>query len=279
MRFAEKHKKLTVTLALALAVIILMIFSALAKDRSFIAENIFNTVVSPLQKCVAAVTDGVGGFFGFIGEMGEYKAENTRLSQEIARLERDYRSTQDLKRENERLSGLLELKQNFPEQINTTGAQIIGWSSDNWFNYYTIDKGSANGIKKKCMVGTDEGLVGQVNDVGLNWSRVITIVDSSSSVGVRVVRTGDVALVVGDNAYEKDGLCKMTFINKDSQIVVGDILKTSGLGGVYAAGITVGRVKEIVSDSAGVSQYAIVEPAVKFTETRHVLVALDTINE
>lgn len=279
MGFIERHRKLSVTIALTLAVIILMIFSVFAKDRSFIAENIFNTLVSPLQKGVTAVTDGIGGFFGFIFEMGEYKEENTRLSREIAQLEHKYRAAQDLKAENERLSGLLELKENKLSGISTTGARIIGWSTDNWFNYYTIDKGSADGVEKKCMVVTEEGLVGQVNDVGLNWSRVITIIDSSSSVGVRVVRTGDMALVVGDNAYEKDGLCKMTFINKDSQIVVGDILETSGLGGVYAAGITVGRVKEIVSDSAGVSQYAVVEPAVDFAAAHHVLVALDTITE
>ena len=279
MGFIERHRKLSVTIALTLAVIILMIFSVFAKDRSFIAENIFNTLVSPLQKGVTAVTDGLGGFFGFIFEMGEYKEENTRLSREIAQLEHKYRAAQDLKAENERLSGLLELKENKLSGISTTGARIIGWSTDNWFNYYTIDKGSADGVEKKCMVVTEEGLVGQVNDVGLNWSRVITIIDSSSSVGVRVVRTGDMALVVGDNAYEKDGLCKMTFINKDSQIVVGDILETSGLGGVYAAGITVGRVKEIVSDSAGVSQYAVVEPAVDFAAAHHVLVALDTITE
>lgn len=276
MYFFEKHKKMSIIIGTALIVLILMGVSVLLKG-TFFAENLFNTVVSPLQKGITAVTDGVGGFFNFLFEMKDYKEENTRLAKEIAELERKQRSAQDYKAENDRLSGLLELKENDFSNLRTTGASIIGWSTDNWFNYYTIDKGSLDGVQKKSMVMTDEGLVGHVQDVGLNWSRIVTIVDASSSVGAKVVRTGDVALVTGDNAYEKQGLCKMVFINKDSQIVVGDIIETSGLGGVYAPGVAIGRVKEIVADSTGVSQYALIEPLVDFKSTRHVLVVLDTV--
>lgn len=279
MGFFEKHKKLSIIVAITFAALILMVFSALAKDYSFFAQNIFNTLVSPVQNGISAVADGIGGFFEFIGEMGEYKDENTRLSKELAELEKKYRSADALREENERLSELLELKENNLADMNTTGARVIGWSSDNWFNYYTIDKGSASGIAKKCMVVTENGLVGQVNTVGLNWSRVITIIDSSSSVGARVVRTGDIALVVGDNVYEKDGLCKMTFINQDAEIVVGDIIETSGLGGVYTAGIAIGRVKEIVADSSGASRYAVIEPMADLKNVKHVLVAVNTAEQ
>ncbi len=279
MEFFERHKKLSVIVSITLAVLILMIFSAFAKEHSFFAQNVFNTLVSPLQNGIATVADGVGGFFEFVSEMGQYKEENTRLSKELSELERKYRDTEALREENERLSGLLELKKDTFADMNTTGARVIGWSSDNWFNYYTIDKGSSSGIEKKCMVVTDEGLVGQINTVGLNWSRVITLIDSSSSVGARVVRTGDVALVVGDNAYEKDGLCKMTFINQEAEIVVGDIIETSGLGGVYKAGIAIGRVKEIVADSSSTNRYAVVEPMVDLRKVNHVLVTLDEVTE
>ena len=277
MEFFEKHKKLSVLIGAVLAIIILMIASTFAKEKSFIAKNVFNTLVLPLQKGVATVADGVGGFFGFLFEMSEYKEENTRLAKENVELMKKYRGAQDYKTENERLAGLLEIKNNDFAPMNTTGARVVGWSTDNWFNYYTIDKGSLDGVRKKCMVVTDEGLVGHISDVGTNWSRVITIVDASSSVGARVVRTGDVALVVGDNIYEKQGLCKMTFINKESQIVVGDIIETSGLGGVYAPGFAIGRVKEIVADSTGVSQHAVIEPLVNFRQTHHVLIVLDEI--
>ncbi len=279
MEFFERHKRLSVVIAAVLVVIILMIVSALAKDKSFIAKNVYNTLVTPVQECVTTLTHGVGGFFEFISEMKDYKAENTRLAKQNAELERKYRGAQEYKAENERLLGLLDIKNNKFAPMNTTGAKIVGWSNDNWFNYYTIDKGSLDGITKNSMVVTDEGLVGKVNEVGFNWSIVITLIDASSSVGARVVRTGDVALVVGDNAYEKSGLCKMTFINKDSQIVVGDIIETSGLGGVYAPGIAIGRVKDIVDDSTGVTRHAIIEPLVDLKNVHHVLVVLDSVQE
>ncbi len=279
MEFFEKHKKLSVIICTAMVVIILMVISAFTKDKSFIAKNVFNTLVLPVQKGVSVVVDGVGGFFEFLFEMGDYKEENTRLAKENAALAKKYRDVQAYKEENERLLGLLEIKQNDFAAVNTTGARVVGWSSDNWYNYYTIDKGSIDGIKKKSMVVTNEGLVGQVSEVGLNWSRVITLVDASSSVGARIVRTGDVALVVGDNSYEKYGMCKMTFINKEAQVVVGDIVETSGLGGVYAPGIAIGRVKEIIDDSTGVSRYALIEPLVDFKNTHHVLVVLDEISQ
>ena len=279
MDFFEKHKKLSVIISITLAILILMIFSVFAKDHSFFAQNVFNILVSPLQNGITTVADGVGGFFEFVGEMGEYKDENSRLSKELSDLQRKYRDSEALREENERLSGLLELKEDVFEGVNTTGAKVIGWSSDNWFNYYTIDKGSASGIKKKCMVVSEEGLVGQINTVGLNWARVITLIDSSSSVGAKVVRTGDVALVVGDNMYEKDGLCKMTFINQEAEIVVGDIVETSGFGGVYSAGIAIGRVKEIVADSSGANRHAVIEPMVDLKNINHVLVVLDIEEE
>lgn len=274
MYFFEKHKKMSVIVGTALLILILMGASVLMQG-TFFAENIFNTVVSPVQKGITAVTDSVGGFFNFLFEMKDYKEENTRLAKRVAELECERRGVEDYKTENDRLSALLELKQNDLSGMRTTGASIIGWSTDNWFNYYTIDKGSIDGVQTKSMVLTEEGLVGQVQEVGLNWSRIVTIVDSSSTVGAKVVRTGDVALVSGDNAYEKQGLCKMTHINKDMQIVVGDILETSGLSSVYPAGIAIGRVKEIVADPTGVSQYALIEPLVDFKSTRYVLVSLD----
>lgn len=148
MYFFEKHKKMSIIIGTALIVLVLMGISVLMKG-TFFAENIFNTIVSPLQKGITAVTDGVGGFFHFLFEMNDYKEENTRLSKRVAELEREQRSAQDYKAENDRLSGLLELKENDLSNLRTTGASIIGWSTDNWFNYYTIDKGSLDGVQKR----------------------------------------------------------------------------------------------------------------------------------
>ena len=214
----------------------------------------------------------MSGFFGFLFEMQDYKKVNDDLTKRIADLEQNYRSTEEIAAENVQLKALLDLQEEAYDDYQSTGAKIIGWSSDNWYNTYTINKGSLSGIKAQDMVVTELGLVGQVQEVGLNWARVTTLVDTASTVGVCVVRTGDVAMLDGDTELGKDGMCKLNFVNKQAEIVVGDMLETSGLGEVFASGIAVGRVAELHADSTGVNQYAVVEPAVDFAKTRYVLV-------
>lgn len=268
----DKHKKLIIFGCIVLVISIFMALSTLQRNRASIFENAFNTLFSPVQKTVTGMADGVSGFFGFLFEMQDYKKVNDDLTKRIADLEQNYRSTEEIAAENAQLKALLDLQEETYGDYQSTGAKIIGWSSDNWYNTYTINKGSLSGIKAQDMVVTELGLVGQVQEVGLNWARVTTLVDTASTVGVCVVRTGDVAMLDGDTELGKDGMCKLNFVNKQAEIVVGDMLETSGLGEVFASGIAVGRVAELHADSTGVNQYAVVEPAVDFAKTRYVLV-------
>lgn len=269
---ADKHKKLIIFGCIVLVICIFMALATLQRNRASIFENAFNTLFSPVQKLVTGMSDGVGGFFNYLLEMQDYKEANDELARRVAEMEQKYRSAEDYQAENEQLRALLELKDGTYADYETTGAKVIGWSSDNWYNTYTIDKGSLDGIQAQDTVVTALGLVGRVQEVGLNWARITTVVDSSSTVGVCVVRTGDVAMLDGDAQLGKDGNCKLNFVNKEAEIVVGDLLETSGLGDVFAPGIHIGRVTELHADSTGVNQYAVVEPAVDFAKTRYVLV-------
>lgn len=272
--FFEKHKTAVIIAVISLVLIILMGTSTIPTKNAFVVNNVVRTVVQPLQNGVSYIISGVGGFFGFLFDVNDYKAENDRLTAMVAELERKYRSAEDYRIENERLSALLDVKTKAIADLPSVGARIIGWSANNWFDYYTIDKGSLDGVKKRDMVVTEDGLVGHVYDVGLNWAQVTTVINSSSSAGVRVVRSGDIAIVEGDMELEKKGLCKMTFVNKDAQIAIGDVLETSGLGGLYASGVAIGKVTEIKTDVTGVSQYALVEPLVDLKKIHTVLVIL-----
>ncbi len=268
----EKQKKLILLGCIVLVISIFMALSTLHGNRTSIFENAFNTLFSPVQKLVSGVTDGVRGFFEFVFEMRDYKAVNDELTKQIADLEQKYRTSDAFRAENEQLRALLEIKEERYSTDNATAARVIGWSSDNWYNVYTIDKGSLDGVEPQDMVVTDFGLVGQVTQVGLNWARVNTVINADFTVGVRVVRTNDIAILDGDTELGKDGFCKLNFVNKQAELVVGDLLETSGLGGVFSAGVPIGRVTEIHADSTGVNQYAVVTPMVDFENTRTVLI-------
>ena len=87
-----------------------------------------------------------------------------------------------------------------------------------------------------------------------------------------VSRTDDLATVDGDIDLLESGLCKMTYIAKGSNLTVGDLVETSGLGGTYPKGISVGKIKEIHLETQGISQYAVIEPSVDFSRIYEVFV-------
>lgn len=236
--------------------------------------NAVGVIFSPAQKLTSLVTSSIDRFTVFVWEMKSYKEENERLVNEINELKKENRSIEDYKSENDRLTELLGLKESMAE-YNTVAARIIAYEPDNWYETIVINKGEKDGIKPETVVMTGSGVVGQVAEVGTNWARVSAIINIDNSVGVRVVRTGDIAITEGDVALSKDGYCKMSFMSKNASVIVGDMLETSGLGGVYPAGMMVGKVREISSDNSGSMQYAVVEPAVDFNDLREVLVITD----
>lgn len=269
MSFFEKHKKLIALIATTIIVFIFMGLSTIPTESSFIAENLVHSVISPLQQGVMEIANGIGGFFRFISEMKSFKAENNRLTEELHTLQRHAKSTEEYKVENERLRALLDLKNTMPD-TKTTAAKVIGRGPDNWFNYIIINKGTKDDITKKDIVITNRGLVGNVFEVGYNWAKIATVIDSNSSVGGIVARTSDIAMVEGDVNLSIEGLCTLTYMSKDAGIVQGDIVETSGLGGIYPPGIAVGRVEEIKADASGT--YAIIRPIVDMANVKEVLV-------
>jgi len=270
--FFEKHRVLIIVVSITVLLVVGAGLSTLDTGSAFVVDNVVLSVIQPVQSGIAYVTNGVGNFFNFIFEMKDYKAENDRLAVRLAEMERKYRSAEEYRLENERLTELLDLKVKALSEFPSVAARVVAWSSNNWYNYYTIDKGTIHGIKKKDMVVTEAGLVGYVDDVGLNWAHVITVINESSAVGVRVIRNGDLGIVEGDFELEKSGMCKMNLFNKEAQVAIGDILETSGLGGIYAAGVSIGKVVEIQSDVTGVSQNAIIEPLVDLKNINVVIV-------
>lgn len=265
-----KNKIVIVIISVTVAVFILG--GVLAHSGSGPVANAVGVVFSPIQRTASFVASSIDRFTVFVWEMKSYKEENERLVSEINELKKQNRTIEDYKNENERLTELLGLKDTITD-YNTVAARIIAYEPDNWYETIVINRGKNSGVNVEDVVMTSSGIVGQVTDVGSNWARVSAIINMDNSVGVRVVRTGDIAITEGDIALGKDGYCKMSFMSKDASVIVGDILETSGLGGVYPPGMTVGTIKEIISEDG--MQSAVVEPSVNFDNLREVLVITD----
>ncbi|MCC8169334.1 MAG: rod shape-determining protein MreC [Oscillospiraceae bacterium] len=233
--------------------------------------NAVKTVFAPVENGFAYIADKVSGTVRFLWEMDSYKDENEELIRQINELNRETRDASQLREGNERLQELLELKNNM-DGYSTVAASVIAYSKNNWYDTIEINKGLMHGLDVGNAVITPDGVVGKITDIGLNWATVSTLLNPDNAMGVRIGRTGDAAVVEGDEELYSQNYCKMTFIDKDAGIIIGDLLETSGSGGIYPAGLFVGAIREIDSDNTGMLNYATVEPSVDFSRLYEVLV-------
>ena len=234
-------------------------------------ENIIGTVFTPVKSAAAYIGNSIEKFFRTFADYDRLKSENETLKAEndnlTVRLEKSYH----LETENERLRKLLELTDKLPE-YNKTEATVVSVSDDKVSSVFTVNKGSLSGIKVKDVVVSSEGLVGYVRDVGFNWATVVTILDPQVAVGAFLPRTELVAMTEGHRELKSDGRCRLTYLENTSLINRGDTVVTSGLGGLYPEGITIGKISEITVRDNGLSQYGIITPAVDFSSLRYVCI-------
>ena len=204
-------------------------------------------ILSPFQSGMSYITGKAHSVITFLWEMDSYREENERLRE---------------------LLGL----QNSMTGFSTVAAPVIGYSKSNAYDKIEIGRGSASGINVGNTVITPDGVVGMVTETGANWAMVTTVLDADNAMGIRITRTGDIAVLEGDKELLAQGYCKMTFINPSVNIIAGDIIETSGSADIYPAGLNVGTVKDINSDSMGQISYATIEPSVDFQHVHEVLV-------
>ena len=115
-------------------------------------------------------------------------------------------------------------------------------------------------------------LVGVIDEAGYNWSTVLTTVDTDTSLGARVFRTKDLGLAQGDFSLMGENLLRLDYLPSDCELLSGDLVETSGLGGFFPSGLVIGYVREVRLDDSGAASYAIVSPAVDFDELTEVFV-------
>ena len=189
----------------------------------------------------------------------ELKAENERLRQENAALREQLVDYYDVVAENERLAKYYDIKTKNPS-YTLCPANVIMRDANEDFYSFTLDIGSADGVEVNNPVITENGLVGWVSQVDAVSCKVKTILSPDTKAGAEDKQTGDSGIITGSAALCDDNLTSLTKIAENNTISEGDIVVTSGTGGVYPDNLIIGRVKEIKFNSYDATRYAIVEP-------------------
>ncbi len=236
-----------------------------------VARNVLGTVTAPFRWCVSAVTNAFEGFDRYFTSVNTVNDENERLEAENAALREQLREAELLEEENRRLRAYLGIKAAHPSFSMEEG-MIISRESGSYASVFTVNRGSLHGVEAGMPVIVEQGVVGYVKEVGLNWCKVTTIIETASSVGGMVQRSGASGIVSGDFSLRQDGHCKFSYVDSGADIQVGDVIVSSGMGSVYPADLVIGHVVAIGSDEYNRTVVATVEPTVDFSSLKYVMI-------
>lgn len=267
MSFFRRYKeRIIVTLVI---VILISIMAGTSGGRKSISklEKVTGNILSPLLHGANKGGKKVSNSFGDVKNIFTLKEKNEELSKKVAKLEDENRKYQDVIGKSDYLRYEYELLKT--TSYNLTRAEIIGREGGNWFNRFTINKGTKDGIKNGDIIVQAveveqgvviEGLVGRVIDIGDNWSKVVTIIDELSNISFKVIRTQDGGIVSGDVNMELSGY---VFDDK-ADVVKGDRLYTSGLGGKFKKDLYIGDIDEVINDNEDMVKSVKIKPAIDF---------------
>lgn len=251
-----------------IVLILIVIFSNREANTSFF-ENIANKLVMPVQNGLTYLKNKVSGNSTFFTDINNLKTENKELQEKNSQLEQSLRELENIKTENETLKEYLGLTEKYGE-YKTVPGYVINRDISNYSKTIIINIGKDDGIEENMTVIADEGLVGHVVSVTNNTAKVRTIIDTSSSISCLMSTNKD--SIVCKGILDSDSELKAMYISTDANIIQGDSVDTSGLGGIYPKGIHVGTIKKIISTQNITDRYAIVETAVNFNKLNTVLV-------
>lgn len=224
-------------------------------------ENILGVVTTPVRNGISALAGWAEGIYNYSFHYDELQAENERLRSELARLQESARDAEAAVKENERLRELLGLREQRRE-LTFESATITSRSTSNWASTMTLSKGSDQGVAAgDCVVDAAGNLVGIIETAGSNWSTMITVVDATLEMGALLSRTESIAILEGDFTLMAQGRLKLTYLPESTELLTGDLVLTSGLGGNYPSDLVVGSIESIHTDASGMSRYAVIAPS------------------
>ncbi len=227
-------------------------------------------LLSPIQRAFTGAVNWIGDKTHAVFNLGSIVLENERLREEAEALRIENSRLKQVDKENERLSELLEVDRKYIVYPKV-GATVIAKDPGNWYNTFLVDKGTKDGIEKNMAVLGAGGLIGRISEANYNYSKVLSVIDDMSGVAAKSARTDDTGYLKGDTYLMSEGLCRMEFIDAESEMAVGDEIVTSHLSDTYPAGITIGYITEIRLDAIG-TKVAIVKPNIDFKHLETVLI-------
>ena len=234
-------------------------------------EGLFLQLTTPIQRLVDGITERIIDANESWSTRRDLRARYQRLESLVDQLMIENVRLKEAEAQNEDLRKKLDFSETHPQYILKAAevrGRVIGSEPNNFMSVLIIDIGKRDGIAKGMPVVTERGLVGHIRSVGTNWSKVLLLIDPSSSVAALVQSSRAPGLVSGRLGQQ----LVMSYIPQEDQISVGDVILTSGMGGRYPKTLVIGQVTDVQQRDIDTFQQATVHPSVDFGRLETVLV-------
>jgi rod shape-determining protein MreC len=273
-----KNKLLTIVLVLCLVFTIFVGITANKKENTGVIQGVVTSVVTPVQKYIYMAGQRINNVFYYVSSIVSIRKENASLQSEVENLNQKLVDYDNLKRENQELSSMVNLKNSNPN-LKLLGANVIGKVGENWFNVIIIDVGKNQGIKKGQYVISGNGLVGQVMEADYTTSKVITILDEKSNIPGKISSTGEDGLVAGLSEASNGNLCKINYLPLETNAKAGDLVVTSNIitdeSNLIPSNILIGTITSVEEEKTKLVKAAQIKPAVDFSKLEKVMVVVE----
>ena len=254
-----RHNGILILIIAVLLAAITAVASYALKGTANPLSNALGVVTTPIRNGVSSFVGWAEGVYNYSFRYQELEEENQRLRSQIAELEEKAREAAS--KENELLREALGLRAKRSDFV-LESARVTARSTSNWASTLTLSKGSVQDVAAgDCVVDAAGNLVGIIDEVGSNYSVIITVVDANLQMGGIVSRTDSTAMLEGDFTLMQEGRLKMTYLPENTELLTGDLVLTSGLTGIYPSGLVVGAIESLHTDPSGMSRYAVLAPA------------------
>jgi rod shape-determining protein MreC len=273
-RVIDTRRSRLLLVALVLSHLVVISHQVDGGGGASLLERAILTAVAPFQNAVAWTVGGVSSAWHGYVDLRGVRDRNLRLEERVAVLETLLQEKQDLAREAEHLREVLALREVLP--LETIPAEVVTRDGLPWFRTVVLDKGRESGVRLEAPVISPTGVVGRVIAVGPHAAKVQLLLDQQSGVGVLIERSRVTGVVSGQVGFADSDATDLVlkYVPALADVVVGDLVVTSGLDRVYPKGLVVGRVRT-VSAGSGLFKEIAVSPSARFDRLEHVLVVND----
>lgn len=273
MDFIKKYFALVIIGAACIAALVVYTVNIPNKRSANAAESLLLSIFAPVMRPSAAASGFVVNIWDNYLNLIDVRRENLMLREQIKQMNIRIIESQDALLANQRLEKLLEMKKKL--KPNSLAVNAIGDDVTPWYHSLVIDRGASSAITEGMAVVAANGVVGQVVKVATNTSRVLLLTDHTSGIAATILRSRARGVVKGKG----ESGCTLEFASRDDDIKVGDMVVTSGIGGVFPKGIPIGEVTMVKRGEYGVFQTVAIRPSVQMSHIEEMLVLTGSPND